>query len=58
MNKHTLIEFDSVEAAREPDMQIVLLEMAKEDGNVAGMKHALNVISAANQKNKSALKKL
>jgi len=58
MNKHTLIEFDSVEAAREPDMQIVLLEMAKEDGNVAGIEHALNVISAANQKNKSALKKL
>jgi len=55
MNKHTLIEFDSVEAAREPDMQIVLLEMAKEDGNAAGIEHALNVISAANQKNKSAL---
>jgi len=58
MNKHRLIEFDSVEAAREPDMQIVLLEMAKEDGNVAGIEHALNVISAANQKNKLALKKL
>jgi len=58
MKKHRLIEFDSVEAAREPDMQIVLLEMAKEDGNVAGIEHALNIISAANQKNKSALKKL
>lgn len=58
MKKHRLIEFDSVEAAREPDMQSVLLEMAKEDGNAAGIEHALNVISAANQKNKSALKKL
>lgn len=56
--KHRLIEFDSVEAAREPDMQIVLLKMAKEDGNAAGREHALNVISAANQKNKSALEKL
>jgi len=52
MNKHRLIEFDSVEAAREPDMQIVLLEMAKEDGSIAGIEHALNVISAANQKTK------
>lgn len=51
MKKYRLIEFDSVEAAREPDMQSVLLEMAKEDGNVAGMEHALNVISAANQAN-------
>ena len=51
MNKHRLIEFDSVEAAREPDMQIVLLEMAKEDENVAGMEHALNVIFIANQRN-------
>jgi len=56
--KDRLVEFDSVEAAREPDMQIVLLKMAKEDGSVAGIEHALNVISAANQKNKSALKKL
>lgn len=51
MNKHRLIEFDSVEAAREPDMQIVLLEMAKEDGNLAAIEHALNVIFAANQAN-------
>lgn len=58
MKKRYLIEFDSVEAARKLEMQIVLLEMAKEDGNIAGLEHALNVISAANQKNKSALKKL
>lgn len=58
MKKHRLIEFDSVEAASEPDMQIALLEMAKEDGNITGIEHALNVISAANQKNKSTLKKL
>lgn len=40
MNQHHLIEFDTVEAAREPDMQIVLLEIAKEDGNVAGIEYA------------------
>lgn len=51
MNKHRLIEFDSVEAARAPDMQIVLLKMAKEDGNAAGIEHALKVISAANKHN-------
>jgi len=51
MKKNHLIEFDSVEAAREPDMQIVLLEMAEEDGNFAGIEHALNVISAANYRN-------
>ena len=51
MNKYHLIEFDPVEAARKPDMQIALLEMAKEDGNVAGIEHALNIISIADQKN-------
>jgi len=49
MNKHRLIKFDSVEAARAPDMQIVLLEMAKKDGKPAGIEHALKVISAANK---------
>ncbi|WP_197459169.1 hypothetical protein [Acetobacter malorum] len=58
MKKSPLIVFDSVEAARDLDVQIALLEMAKEDGNIAGIEHALNVISAANQKNRSALKKL
>lgn len=53
MNKHRLIEFDSVETAREPDMQIALLEMAKEDGNVAGIEHALKIISAANKRNQT-----
>jgi len=54
MNKHHLIEFDSVEAAREPDMQIALLEMAKEDGNRAGIEHALNVISSAKKRSQSS----
>jgi len=53
-----LITFDAVESARDPAVQKALLEMAKEDGNIAGIEHALNIISAANQKNRSALKKL
>jgi len=46
-----LITFDAVEAARNPEMQTALLEMAYEDGSKAALKHALKVIAEANGKN-------
>lgn len=46
-----LVTFDAVEAARNPEMQTALLEMAYEDGSKAALEHALKVIAAANSKN-------
>lgn len=46
-----LVTFDAVEAARNPDMQTALLEMAYADGSKAALEHALKVIAAADGKN-------
>ncbi|BAI01209.1 hypothetical protein [Acetobacter pasteurianus] len=45
--KETLVTFDAVTAARSPDVQKQLLEMAKADNNPEALEHALNVISLA-----------
>jgi len=45
--KETLITFDAIAAARDPEMQKQLLEMAKADNNPEALEHALNVISLA-----------
>ena len=45
-----LIAFDAIEAACDPEMQTVLLEMAREDGSEAGIAHALAVIAEANRR--------
>jgi len=45
--KETLITFDAIAAARDPEMQKQLLEMAKADNNPGALEHALNVISLA-----------
>nr|WP_015062362.1 addiction module antidote protein [Acetobacter pasteurianus]AFK89012.1 putative transcriptional regulator [Acetobacter pasteurianus] len=47
MTKHKLIPFDAVAAAANPDVQAELLNMAWEDGDNAGIAHALAVIAKA-----------
>ena len=42
-----LITFDSVAAARDPEMRKQLLEMAIADKNPNALKHALNVVEQA-----------
>lgn len=46
-----LVTFDAVEAARKPETQTALLEMAYADGSKAALEHALKVIAAADGKN-------
>ncbi|WP_339078293.1 hypothetical protein QQM41_15040 (plasmid) [Acetobacter sp. AC2005] len=45
-----LITFDAIEAARDPEVQTALLEMAREDGSEVGIMHALNVITEAKRR--------
>jgi len=47
MTAPKLVTFDAVKAAASPDMQEALLNMAWEDGNSAGITHALSVIAKA-----------
>lgn len=45
--KETLITFDAIAAAKNPDVQKELLKMAKADNKPEALEHALNVISLA-----------
>lgn len=50
--KETLITFDAIAAARDPEMQKQLLKMAKENNNPKALKHAQRVIALARAANK------